>query len=30
MKIVNAMSWLAIGMVLGLILAGVILQQTGG
>ena len=29
MKIVNAMSWLAIGMVLGLILAGVI-YQTGG
>ena len=29
MKIVNALTWLAVGMVLGLILAGVI-YQTGG
>lgn len=30
MKIVNAMIWLAVGLVLGLILAGIIYQQTGG
>jgi hypothetical protein len=28
MKIVNALTWLAIGMVLGLILAGIIYQTT--
>jgi len=30
MKIIESLTWLAIGIMLGLMLAGIILQQTGG